>query len=215
MANQDVYKPAKGRATIVTILLAVFIATRLLGVWSSAAYGSAAAYAEDDLELTGPQTLKVIADLGVFFLLAAYIASLSWMYRISANAHSFKKSMQHSKAAALFWYVVPFASLVMPFFVFREIWEVSTNKRRKNGLIGLWWAAFLAHLVALNVVSVPGLPASGAIACDVIIIGAAGFFIYLMREVMREQAQTSATEVFGDAPGMIMMGDEPAATPAQ
>lgn len=94
------------------------------------------------------------AGLVALAMLLLYIVGgvvvLLWISRANRNAHAIGTlEMETSPGWAVGWYFVPFANLVMPFRSMREIWEASAGAtpegaRPSGGLLGAWWACWLA-----------------------------------------------------------------------
>jgi hypothetical protein len=86
---------------------------------------------------------------------AALVAFLMWLHRAVSNASRLgSRSMEFSPAWAVGWFFVPFANLVKPFQVLKELWLESdlcwTSDRRPDGsspahfpLIPVWWGLWL------------------------------------------------------------------------
>jgi hypothetical protein len=84
------------------------------------------------------------------------IVMLSFQFRLVSNARSFGASrFDHSPWGLMIWYVVPIASLFVPYSIISDTWRASagTNPWRHssvpNWFLGWWWA-FLASLVVLQ-----------------------------------------------------------------
>ena len=77
-------------------------------------------------------------------MLFGAIAIVAWILRVSKNAHTFtKRSLEAPWMAALWWYVIPIATLFKPFMAMREIWDVSAPTWRSGQslrwILNLWW----------------------------------------------------------------------------
>jgi hypothetical protein len=57
--------------------------------------------------------------------------------------------MEFTPGWSIGWFFIPFANLVQPYKVMKEIWQVSLDpadwrNQRGSALIGLWWGLWLA-----------------------------------------------------------------------
>lgn len=77
---------------------------------------------------------------------------LVWVNQASRNCHGFNAlNMRFTPAEATCCYLLPIICLYRPYWVMRELWEVSCNPRgwertRNSTIVGVWWAV---HLIAL------------------------------------------------------------------
>jgi hypothetical protein len=99
--------------------------------------------------------------LAVLFRATTYIVSgivfLMWFYRVYRNLPSLgAASTEYSPGWAVGWWFVPFASLVVPCQISKEIWKGShpanlgvLSKARIVGspLVGVWWAFWLIMIL--------------------------------------------------------------------
>jgi hypothetical protein len=103
----------------------------------------------------------LIADAAVLALVA--LSSLLWCYRVTANLSALgARGVPHSPASAVYWWFVPFMSLVRPFQVLSVVsqasdpgyepgtarWESVPRYRH----LQRWWAAFLGGSVGSRVI---------------------------------------------------------------
>ena len=113
-------------------------------------------------------TLKTGAQLNVGFLLIGLTAFfvlflrlltaiffLIWLHRAFNNLSALKaQNLEFSPGWAVGWWFIPFANLVKPFQVIRELWnESDPNFDQETGflntsagtpeIVGFWWGAFL------------------------------------------------------------------------
>ena len=74
-----------------------------------------------------------------------------WIYRANLNCRGFGVDrMQFTPGWAVGWYFIPFANLVLPFQVMKEIWKVSSNPRHWQSeagspLLGWWWGLWISR----------------------------------------------------------------------
>ncbi len=87
--------------------------------------------------------------------LGTVITFLIWLYRSFNNLSALEATnLEFSPGWAVGWWFVPFANLIKPFQVIRELWNESDPEFDKDlgflsssmgahPIIGFWWAAFL------------------------------------------------------------------------
>ena len=108
-----------------------------------------------DFEGAPPGTLTPVqfaaathATFGLVSLLGGVVL-VFWILRVSKNAYALKgRRLANSPLfAALWWYLIPFMSLIKPLESMSEIWDVSavdaTRRRQNRAALGVWWAALL------------------------------------------------------------------------
>jgi hypothetical protein len=96
---------------------------------------------------------RLLGIIELALALAALIALLLWVYRANRNARALgAQGMTYSPGWSVGWFFVPFANLVMPYLVVREIWKASTpdagehwRQARVSPLFGSWWALSVAR----------------------------------------------------------------------
>jgi hypothetical protein len=110
---------------------------------------------------TIPQTLaeahdarqRILGSIAMPYSVVGQILFLVWVYRVNRNAWTIDaRRMNYSPGWSVGWFLVPFANLVKPYSVMREIWQVSSRGSRQNGqpapaapLIGTWWVVTVIH----------------------------------------------------------------------
>lgn len=105
-----------------------------------------------------PPDDPVVVVFGVLYLVslfACYVVVAMWIYRTSANAHSFGVEMSITPGWAIGWFFVPFANLVMPYQAMKEVWEEShqlagRHDAAESSLVGWWWGLWIASNIASN-----------------------------------------------------------------
>jgi hypothetical protein len=133
-----VFRPATGLVRWLQFALLFSFAADLFAAAAMLAQGA-----------TGP--LVVMSGLVVLLAYVCTLPVVFWVHRVSVNAHSFKPRMNHTVAAALFWYIVPLANLGMPYVAMAEIWSVSGGAKSKNPSMGemlpvrLWWGLLVSY----------------------------------------------------------------------
>ena len=91
---------------------------------------------------------------------------LVWLHRAHSNLEALEASnLQFTPGWAIGWWFVPFANLVKPFQVVREVWWdsdpeidnepvfLSESLRSAPTYMGVWWATWLLSNIAANITS--------------------------------------------------------------
>ena len=120
---------------------------QLLGI---AASGGQIPLAAADVQDTRQRLLAALA-IGIGLLAAVFL--LIWLYRAERNARSLgAEGMRYSEGWSVGWFLMPVASLFMPYFVLRELWKASspnaTGEWRRTAvspILGIWWAVCIIH----------------------------------------------------------------------
>jgi hypothetical protein len=106
---------------------------------------------------TAVRLLLLMARFLIVISVATAILWLVWGYRTYANLLEVGcRRISSSPAASVYWWFVPFANLLMPFRITKEIWyrsELSNEFAEVSGdnlpPLQLWWAMFLiSHFVS-------------------------------------------------------------------
>lgn len=143
--------------------------------------------------------------------IALIVVFLIWLHRAYSNLSPLKaRSLQSSPGWAVGWWFIPFANLVKPFQVVRELYNESDPDFDPDSeflhvpagtplKIGVWWAAFLISGFAARLADLlygnGDLPASDSFAFVLLIAalfstGAALLGAYIVRMVnVRQQAR--------------------------
>lgn len=115
-------------------------------------------------------TWFMLIGVGYLFVTPTYIASvvlfLVWLYRAHKNLGSMKPAhLEYSPGWAVGWWFIPFANLVKPFQVVREVWWesdpeipdehlfLSASLHSAPTYMGLWWAFWLGSNILSNIAS--------------------------------------------------------------
>jgi hypothetical protein len=193
------YKEPKALTAVLMLLMGILglIITCRIGVLL--AYGDATAYTGDELALTGPQTMLVIADIGYLLYFVALIPGGFWIARASENAHSFRGRMDYSVAGSVGWYFVPFLNLVKPYNAMDEIWaQTAPAGQLKTKLLPTWWALWIISNIMANIVSRVGAPAFVDAISDALTLATLACFALLVVRINRAQRITHAARIFSD-----------------
>jgi len=124
-----------------------------------------------DLDEEGPLSVWLMLQ-GLVYLLkfpiytSTIVVFLMWLYRAHSNLEALRsRNLQFTPGWAVGWWFIPFANLVKPFQVVREVWWesdpesddervfLSESLRSAPIYMGVWWAAWLLSNFAANVTS--------------------------------------------------------------
>lgn len=100
----------------------------------------------------GPEDMARLGFQLVQFLVlvVSFVVTLRWIYLAHVNARAFgADDMMGSPGWAVGWFFVPFANLVMPFLMMRELWKASAQPgdwqaASAPATLLLWWLLSLA-----------------------------------------------------------------------
>lgn len=136
-------------------MVSTFFELRLLddfeqGRFDTEDAANTAAHANDSRQLA-------IATLNIAWLVVAGTLSLVWIFRSAHNAGVHARQMEYTPASCVWWYFVPFANLWKPYGAMKEIWTESATQAGEpnnsgSGLLGGWWAAWIALGITGNAV---------------------------------------------------------------
>ncbi len=103
--------------------------------------------------ILGERIMRPAMIIGV----VAGIVSLFWIYRVHANLSALgARNLKYTSFWAVGWWLIPFAHLVLPYQIMREIWqgsepgdgELATLQLASPGaLLGWWWALMVSALL--------------------------------------------------------------------
>lgn len=96
---------------------------------------------------------RLLGTIELTLVCLASVALLVWVYRANRNAHKLgAEGMVYSPGWSVGWFLVPLASLVMPYFVLAELWKASAvgseadwRRARASPVLGVWWALCFAQ----------------------------------------------------------------------
>lgn len=149
------------------------------------------------VNLPSRETLARLTILVILFQVATIVAWLVWQYRAVRRLHTLGiEGLRFSPRAAVGWWFVPIANLVLVFQAMVELWKGSDHRARrvdwKSGptpkLLVAWWAALLASRVLSGTAGATavGSPESGllwAIPVDLMTVVAAVLAIVVVRGI--------------------------------
>lgn len=93
------------------------------------------------------------------FAFAAAASFATWLYRAYANLQHLAVTTTYTPRAAVAWFFLPVANLIVPHTILRELWRgsippasrsVQKVPRRPVDVVSLWWFLFIAYTVAAN-----------------------------------------------------------------
>ena len=166
------YKSARPRANLTTAALATSALIMILSIIQ--------AYADNKLIDTvldgGTVPDKILTDsyersqnlwaAWTTMRIITAITFLTWIHRASRNLQALgNEAQQHSPAMAVNWWFIPFANLLMPYKVMKELWASSApqspairqNQRTKgtmSPLIGPWWGTWICSGLVLSAAAI-------------------------------------------------------------
>ncbi len=162
MANtfrNDDYRSAKSLSYIVMTLfggIALCSAFYILMSIIMIAFPEAKMDMDDGSSLNiGLALMGLASIMEIIFRVTVIVLFLIWEYRSFNNLSALKaRNLEYSPGWSVGWWFIPFANLVKPFQVMRELWnESDPDFDEETGflhtspgtpeIIGFWWAAFL------------------------------------------------------------------------
>lgn len=161
-------------------------ATLLFSALSAVIAGFQIFYVGDPGKMEQISTLEMLDGLlAVFYfgvVIFSVVAYLMWLNLSVKNLDPLGVTRyKYTPGWAVGWWFVPFASLVMPFLVVRDLWKASMpgftgedwKETSATPMLGLWWAAWLlSSFVALA--GIPAIMNSAPSVSDIRILYATG-----------------------------------------
>ncbi|MEO1047142.1 MAG: DUF4328 domain-containing protein [Pseudomonadota bacterium] len=126
--------------------------------------------------------VMVLADLAL--LIVSFVAVAIWLVKAHQNMRNANiPSLRITPGWVLAWYIVPFANLFMPFLAMKELWQGSHRETvdrmaRANGLLWVWWLAWIATNVNVVTDDISHLDTAAYVANAV---SAAALFVIIAR----------------------------------
>lgn len=114
------------------------------------------------IEITESNDFVAGAGSFVFFLAAiSVILLLIWTYRTYQNLRALRaEDTRFSPGWTIAGWLIPVVNLLMPFFVFQEMWKASSTERPSwrqspgDSVIVLWWAVGLIGVIGSTIAAV-------------------------------------------------------------
>lgn len=218
-ASKYAWKDPTTLTRVVQVLGIVVLFTWAASLTLSLVVGQASEYAADQVEFTGPQLIRAALDTANILFLLAVIPYAMWIWRVTANAHTFGRKVDAKPGWTIAWHVIPIAFLFMPYSALSEVWDVSNASKRLKWVLLVWWVGFIARSLTLNIYNFaapsfaagdPGSPLILAAFADLCGVVSGLAFIPMLGMMAKAQKEAHVASAFSDAqPEMIMMGDEP------
>ncbi|MDB5440563.1 MAG: hypothetical protein JWM33_2990, partial [Caulobacteraceae bacterium] len=159
--------------------------------------GPSAQYGVNSEPESGLAILHMVFDVLVLALFLSIFIAIFWALRTSRNAHAVRRRMEYSPAAAVYWYLVPIASLINPFQVMSEIWVVSGGPKNPP-LLKIWWALFLAGNILSTVTLALKIPSVDGVVSLISGFSALSFIVVVVRLRALQATSQSVADVFGE-----------------
>ena len=209
------YKPLRGLATFVTLLLALNALSALGTIGSSMMQlelldrMATGAYTPSELDAndTRQQVLGLLT-MGLYLVTA--IGFIAWFKRAYDNLTAFGEVTAHGTGWAIGAWFVPILSLFRPFQIAREIWNKSDPGSGDSDvalsttppILGAWWAAWIVGNVvgqisfrlSMNATSPGALQGStmANLVADVVTLASAPLAILVVRGITGRQEKIAA-----------------------
>jgi hypothetical protein len=97
----------------------------------------------------------------------AAIVFLFWIHDASKSARSLENGLKYTPRAAVIWWFIPLASLIVPYRVMAELWKVSHARPGERWrttdtsiLMPIWWTLWLGTFVMDRIVDANEEPCS-------------------------------------------------------
>jgi len=185
------------------------IATALIGVFQIAMPDSTLSPDDVSEVSTWLMIQSLIALLQIPIFIATVVFFLMWLYRAHSNLEHLRPvNLQFTPGWAVGWWFIPFANLVKPFQVVREVWWESDPKvddgptflsaslHSAPTFMGVWWAFWIVSNVLSNIsgrmfdpndISTVVLSGYVFVATGIASAIAAGLAIYVVKDTTARQ----------------------------
>lgn len=107
------------------------------------------------------EVIEIVAGLIYFVVyIIAVVFFLMWLNRAVKNLEPLGiDEYKYSSGMAVGWWFIPFANLVLPFLVVRDLWKASVpgftgtdwKDLSAGPMLGIWWAAWIVSNLAANI----------------------------------------------------------------
>lgn len=191
------YSPVGGRLTAYSTGAGRWAVGMLVSIASLALISVVATVERLRVELPSRESLARLTILVLLLQAGTIVAWLIWQYRAVRRVHALGiEGLRFSPRAAIGWWFVPIANLVLVFQAMVELWKGSDPRARglewksrtTPQLLVAWWATLLASRVLSGAAggTAVGSPESGllwAIPADLITVVAAVLAIVVVRGI--------------------------------
>ena len=135
----------RGLANATIGLTAGVAVLTLLGAWAAlSVYSDFRRYVGQDPVIDAPYLAsQALQSLSSLLMIASYVTLSLWMTKIHKRLTDAGEHMPLGPAWAWFVWLIPVASIVMPYVYFRGL-----NRRAHAGTVELWWLTYLGSGVA-------------------------------------------------------------------
>jgi Ca2+/Na+ antiporter len=106
--------------------------------------------------IIGLMSMTWVAHLPLLIITAVFF--LIWLYKATQNIEALGARADYTPGWAVGWWFIPFANLVMPYKVVKDVWEKSDPEVREETeywhrfdaglLFGSWWAFWIISRIA-------------------------------------------------------------------
>jgi hypothetical protein len=168
-AGSDRFKSARTIATVLVVALCLVILVDVIAAFIDiqridllSRIISDGSYTLEEAEASD----NAFATVGVFQLIVFIVTAvvfLIWIHRVSKNLKPLgSQNQKYSPGWAIGWFFVPFANLVLPFLVTKEIWKASEPKLTDgeswrgtsvSPLVPAWWVLYTVSNIVGNFVA--------------------------------------------------------------
>lgn len=135
---------AGGRARLVTAMLRVCAASSavmvLLHLWLLGTLDGGSVSVENAEVYDTLNGLVALPSTLGFFIAA--IVMLMWLHRVVRTARALGRSQEEPRWAVFAWFI-PFANLVKPYHVVRDLWTGLGEELEDTALLSGWWGAWI------------------------------------------------------------------------
>jgi hypothetical protein len=187
--------PALAASAVVSFLDATYLVLLVLGVLDLTTFFTHPMMWELVDTLLGAVTLALTVLTAVMFLF--------WIHAATRSARSLSETeLRYSPRAAVVWWFVPIASLVVPYRVMANLWKVShaTTVERRNAtsssaVLRWWWGLWLGTVVMERVADAKDSD-TASIAASLLRIGAAvlaAWAVYSIQRGLAERARAGGS----------------------
>jgi hypothetical protein len=117
----------------------------LLGAWASlSVYDNFDKYVATEPDYDAPYIAsQALQSLASMLMIASYVTLALWMTKVHKRLTDAGEKMPLASAWAWFVWLIPLASLVLPYIYFRGL-----NRRAKARTVGAWWLTYVGSGVA-------------------------------------------------------------------
>lgn len=153
-------KPLVGRTNFLLILLKLNVVLLVIaigaGMFEYYTSNNLPADYDSEVDVLPSEIVNRLTGLTQFVLaIVLGVTFLRWIFRINKNLNALSwEEMHYTPGWSVGWYFVPFANLFKPYYVMREIWDVShRDEHDGHSLLGWWWGLWIVSNIIGQVAS--------------------------------------------------------------